>query len=283
MFLLVAVGLVGALLVAGLSALVVVLRSHPATDTDAQGANGSRPGSRPGAVVAPTTTTTVTTTTTTPPASAATAGVMNPLPSTLTDPSTVATATVRSLPLYSQPGAPSAEGTLANPTTLGAKLVLLVVQDDGPWIEVYTPVRPNGSKAWIPAADVTLSSDPYHIQVSLSQHELTLYENNVPTFSTPVATGAPDSPTPTGSFFVAFIVKLTDPDNVYGPYALGTSAFSNTYYSFEGGPGQIGIHGTNQPWVIGTYASHGCVRLPNAAITTVATQIPPGTPVEIGP
>ena len=48
---------------------------------------------------------------------------------------------------------------------------------------------------------------------------------------------------------------------------MGTSAFSNTYYSFDGGPGQVGIHGTNQPWVIGSYASHGCVRLPNNAIT----------------
>ena len=63
---------------------------------------------------------------------------------------------------------------------------------------------------------------------------------------------------------MAYIVKLTDPGDVYGPYAMGTSAFSNTYYSFDGGPGQVGIHGTNQPWVIGSYASHGCVRLPNA-------------------
>jgi lipoprotein-anchoring transpeptidase ErfK/SrfK len=122
-----------------------------------------------------------------------------------------------------------------------------------------------------------------HIVVSLSARKLTLYHDNAPVFTTAVAPGAPSSPTPTGSFFVAYIVKLTDPGNVYGPYAMGTSAFSNTYYSFDGGPGQVGIHGTNQPWVIGSYASHGCVRLPNSAITTVAQQVVPGTPVEIEP
>jgi lipoprotein-anchoring transpeptidase ErfK/SrfK len=205
------------------------------------------------------------------------------LPSSVTDPSTVATAVVPSLPLYASPGAAAPEGHLANPNWLGAPLTLLVTGSQGNWIQAYVPLRPNESTAWFPSADVSLSTDHYHIQVSISAHALTLYRDNAPVFDTAVATGAPDSPTPTGSYFVAFIVKLTDPQDAYGPYALGTSAFSNTYYSFEGGPGQVGIHGTNQPWVIGQYASHGCIRLTNAAITTLATQVVPGTPVEISP
>jgi lipoprotein-anchoring transpeptidase ErfK/SrfK len=241
-----------------------------------------------GAPPATTTSAPAPTTTVPPAASPAGAPVLSAssggyLPSSVTDPSTVATADVASLPLYPAPGAAAPTGHLANPNWLGARLTLLVTAVQGPWVQAYVPVRPNESTAWFPAADVTLSSDPYHIQVSISAHELVLYKDNAPVFTSPVATGAPDSPTPTGSYFVAFIVKLTDPQDAYGPYALGTSAFSNTYYSFEGGPGQIGIHGTNQPWVIGTYASHGCIRLPNSAITTVATQIVPGTPVEIAP
>lgn len=201
----------------------------------------------------------------------------------ITDPSPVARATVASLPLYASPGASAPFERMANPNWLGAPLVLLVTGFENGWVQAYIPQRPNESTAWFPASDVTISEDPYHIDVSISANQLVLYENNAPVFSSPVATGAPGSPTPTGSYFVAFIVKLTDPGDAYGPYAMGTSAFSNTYYSFEGGPGQIGIHGTDQPWVIGQYASHGCIRLPNAAITTVATQVPPGTPVEISP
>jgi hypothetical protein len=205
------------------------------------------------------------------------------VPSNITDPSEIATSEVASLPLYAAPGAPTPKGALPIHNYLGAHLVLLVTAQQGDWVQGYVPQRPNEATAWFPLADVSLSTVPCHIVISIGAHLLTLYCNNTPTFQTTIATGAPDSPTPTGSFFVAYIVKLTDPGDVYGPYALGTSAFSNTYYSFDGGPGQIGIHGTNQPWVIGTYASHGCVRLPNAAITTLAQQVVPGTPVEIGP
>jgi len=205
------------------------------------------------------------------------------VPADVHDPSTVATATVSTLPLYASPTAASPVEALPNRNYLGAPLVLLVADIQGSWIETYLPQRPNGSTAWVPASDVTLSSAPCHISVSIVAHQLVLYCNNAQVFDAPVATGAPDSPTPTGSFFVAYIVRLTDPGGAYGPYALGTSAFSNTYYSFEGGPGQIGIHGTNQPWVVGSYASHGCIRLYNNDITTLAQQIVPGTPIEIGP
>lgn len=202
-------------------------------------------------------------------------------PVNIIDPSPVATATVSSLPLYSAPGAPAPVAHLANPNWLGARVVLLVTGYQGDWVEAYVPQRPNEVTAWIPRADVSISSDPYHINVAIGAHQLVLYKNNVAIFKAPVATGAPDSPTPTGSYFISFIVKLTDPQDAYGPYAMGTSDFSNTYYSFEGGPGQVGIHGTNQPWVIGSYASHGCIRMYNNDISTVAQLVPPGTPVEI--
>jgi lipoprotein-anchoring transpeptidase ErfK/SrfK len=211
----------------------------------------------------------------------AVAPLVNSVPSNIVDPSVIATATVHTLPLYTTPGAPTPSSTLANPNYLGATVTLLVTGYQPGWVQAYIPVRPNETTRWIPAADVTTSFVTDHIVVSLSARMLTLYHDNLPVFTTPVAPGAPSSPTPTGSFFVAYIVKLTDPTNVYGPYAMGTSAFSNTYYSFDGGPGQVGIHGTNQPWVIGSYASHGCVRLPNSATTTVAQQVVPGTPVEI--
>lgn len=214
--------------------------------------------------------------------SAAVPAAVGGQPVSVTDPSTVARATVTVLPLYSSPGAAAPSGALHNPNYLGAPLVLLVAATQPGWVQAYVPVRPNGATAWVPAADVTLSAVPCHIEVSLGAHHLTLVCNNAPVFQAPVASGAPGSPTPTGSYFVAYVVRVTDPGGPYGPWAMGTSDFSDTYTSFEGGPGQIGIHGTNEPWVIGSFASHGCIRLNDRDIAALAPQVLPGTPLEIG-
>jgi lipoprotein-anchoring transpeptidase ErfK/SrfK len=52
-------------------------------------------------------------------------------------------------------------------------------------------------------------------------------------------------------------------------------------FSFGGGPGQIGLHGTNAPRLLGRDVSHGCVRMRNQAITRLARMLPLGTPVRI--
>ena len=193
----------------------------------------------------------------------------------------VATSSVPSIPVYATPRALGPSQTLANPNPLGAPLTLLVNAVQGGWLQVYLPERPNETTGWVSRSNVSLTSDYYRIQVSLSARTIRLYQSGTQVFESSVAVGAPDAPTPTGHFFVTEVLQLTDPGDAYGPYALGLSGFSNTYYSFDGGPGQIAIHGTNQPWVIGGYASHGCVRLTNPEITKLATQVPAGTPVDI--
>ena len=198
------------------------------------------------------------------------------------DPSVVATATVGNVPLYEAPTATAPSGTLANPDALGAPLTFLVAGWQDGWVRAYVPERPNGSTAWIPGADVTISLVNSHIVVDLTTRELTLYVNDTPAWHAPASPGTPASPTPTGLFYVTDVIQVAEPQSQYGPYTLGLSGFSNTYLHFEGGPGQIAIHGTNQPQSIGTYASNGCVRLGNAAITALVQSVVPGTPVEIG-
>jgi lipoprotein-anchoring transpeptidase ErfK/SrfK len=66
------------------------------------------------------------------------------------------------------------------------------------------------------------------------------------------------------------------------PYALALSARSNALREFDGGPGQIALHGTgNIGGIPGSAVSHGCIRLETPAITWLATRITPGTPVTI--
>jgi lipoprotein-anchoring transpeptidase ErfK/SrfK len=164
---------------------------------------------------------------------------------------------------------------------LGAPLTLLVSAVQGGWLQVYLPERPNEFTGWVTRTNVTLTTDDLRIVVSLSARKVTLYRGGSQVLQASAAVGSPDSPTPTGHFFVTEDLQLTDPTGPYGPYALGLSGFSNTYYSFDGGPGQIAIHGTNQPQVIGGYASHGCVRLTNPEIAALVQQVPAGTPVDI--
>jgi lipoprotein-anchoring transpeptidase ErfK/SrfK len=61
------------------------------------------------------------------------------------------------------------------------------------------------------------------------------------------------------------------------------AGFSDVLETFGGGVGQIAMHGTNRPDLIGGKVSHGCVRMTNQSITQLKDLAPPGTPVEIVP
>ncbi|HEX5247818.1 MAG TPA: L,D-transpeptidase [Gaiellaceae bacterium] len=98
----------------------------------------------------------------------------------------------------------------------------------------------------------------------------------------PAAVGRSVLPTPTGRHYIVELLRQPDPNGAYGPFAFGLSAYSHVLYSFGGGPGQIGIHGTNEPASIGHSVSHGCVRIPNRDIVRLAYTLPLGTPVTIG-
>ena len=67
---------------------------------------------------------------------------------------------------------------------------------------------------------------------------------------------------------------------VYGPFALGTSAYAPTLSEWPGG-GVVGIHGTNEPQLIPGRPSHGCVRMRDADIARLWSLIGLGTPIQI--
>lgn len=210
-----------------------------------------------------------------------------PSTTTTTDPaaapSVVGYAAVPSVAVYDAPGGQGAPRvTLSNPNNLGAPLVLLIVASQGGWDQVMLPMRPNGSTGWVSDASLTRYSDDVKVRISIGGHSLDLLRRGQPFDHFTVAVGSADSPTPPGSFFVTELLKSPDPSGPYGPYAFGLSDFSNTYTEFDGGPGQIAIHGTNQPSLIGQAVSHGCIRLDNASVQRLVAELPVGSPVEIG-
>jgi hypothetical protein len=235
-------------------------------------------------VPAPTTTLPVPTTTTMPPVpdpggSRLRLGVAHPV----TPPALVADAIGPRVALYSQPGDPEPGDVVDNPTFERLPVVFLVMQQQGDWVQVQVSRRPNEATAWVKAADVTLRTTPYKIVVDSAAHRLTLTEGTATVIDVPVATGTGGTPTPTGTFFIDGIVKVNNPSGPYGAYQLSLAAFSNVLTRFGTGNGQIAIHGTNAPGLVGTSVSHGCVRMTNADVTDVANLVSVGTPVEILP
>ena len=192
---------------------------------------------------------------------------------------TSATATGAQVAVYGAPDGAVVE-TLANPQPSGAPLTFLVASGQGGWLQVDLAQRPNGSTGWVTADAVTLHSLVYSLRASTEQNTLTLLKNGTPVKTYSAATGTGGTPTPHGSFYITELLQPTN--GGYGPYAFGLSAFSDVLSSFGGGPGQIGLHGTDDAASIGHAASHGCIRLANPDITELAGLLPLGTPISIG-
>jgi lipoprotein-anchoring transpeptidase ErfK/SrfK len=96
-----------------------------------------------------------------------------------------------------------------------------------------------------------------------------------------VVIGAPATPTPIGRYFVEETVRLA-PGTVSGPFALALSARSSVLQEFDGGPGQIALHGrTGLGGRLGTAVSHGCIRLADADVRWLADRIGPGVRVTV--
>lgn len=149
------------------------------------------------------------------------------------------------------------------------------------WLRVRVPGRPNGLKGWIAKRGTALSATNWQIVVRTSSRRVRVFRHGrlVRTFAAIV--GKPSTPTPHGRFFVEESVRML-PGSAGGPFALALSARSNVFQEFEGGPGQIAIHGVaNLGGTPGTAISHGCVRLSNRSIRWLAARIAPGTPVAI--
>jgi lipoprotein-anchoring transpeptidase ErfK/SrfK len=167
---------------------------------------------------------------------------------------------------------------------------------DGPMNGVYdnhtvTGVKNFQAKNGLPVdgliGTMALNALSGQIIVDLGDLQLYLYRDGKLVRSYAVAAGQPAYPTPTGSFVVVnmqmdptWLPPNSDwakdavpippgPDNPLGTRWIGTSA-----------PG-IGIHGTPDDSSIGSYASHGCIRMHIPDVEDLYTRVVVGMPVII--
>jgi lipoprotein-anchoring transpeptidase ErfK/SrfK len=202
--------------------------------------------------------------------------------STVPPPASVATTKVANLEVFDVPGGAKPMISLSAKTEYLAPRTLLVVETRGDWLHTLLPIRPNGTTGWVRASDVTIAPNPYRITVSLAEHKVTLYKDGQEVISSMAVIGSPRTPTPLGTFYITDPVDLrSSPNSAYGAFALGLSGFSEVLFEFNGGPGQIALHGTNQPQLVGQDVSNGCIRVPNDVIVEIAAKAPLGTPVVI--
>lgn len=148
------------------------------------------------------------------------------------------------------------------------------------WLRVRLPMRPNGRTGWIVREGLgALRVATTKLRVNRRTLRATLYRSGRKIWSSPIGVGTPSTPTPAGRFWVRERLRNLGGGTIYGPWAFGTAAYS-VLSDWPGG-GVVGIHGTNQPQLIPGRPSHGCIRVPNEAITRLARLMPIGTPVQI--
>jgi hypothetical protein len=146
------------------------------------------------------------------------------------------------------------------------------------WLEVRVPMRPNGRKGWVRRDALgSLHTVTTRLRVSRGALRATLYRSGRRIWSSRIGVGKPSTPTPGGRFWIR--ERLRSLGRMYGPWAFGTSAYS-VLSDWPGG-GVVGIHGTDEPQLLPGRVSHGCIRVPNAALDRLAHLMPTGTPVLI--
>jgi len=183
--------------------------------------------------------------------------------------------------VYAGPGRPAVAVLPA--TELGGPTWVPVVQRSPGWERVLLPSRPNRATGWLyiaaaHSAQLDTRRGGYLVRISLHSRTLSVYDGGRPAGTWTVAVGARATPTPTGRTFLLALLAPAHP--TYSPLVLPLGFHSGTLDTFGGGPGTVGLHGWPDPSVFGRAVSHGCVRVPTAALR-VLSRIPLGSLVLI--
>jgi lipoprotein-anchoring transpeptidase ErfK/SrfK len=181
------------------------------------------------------------------------------------------------------------KGRAVGPTVADWLLVLGAARDDSGrcWVRVRLPWRPNAAAGWVKARDVLLRPTRWRVVISRSARRLALRYDGRAVLRTRIVVGAVGTPTPGGLFSIIAVWRWS-PGDFLGSYVLPLTAHSDTLQEFGGGDGRVGIHGRGGASLLdplGSRASHGCVRLSNAAIESVVRRVGagglPGIPVVV--
>ena len=123
--------------------------------------------------------------------------------------------------------------------------------------------------AAIPNQPSTAPQGKISIVVKISSRTLEVHSDQRLYKRYRIAVGKNSTPTPIGNWIV-----------IWKSFRSG-DIFGTRFLALDVPWGGYGIHGTNQPWSIGHFVSHGCIRLRNKDIEELFEWVPVGTPVRI--
>ena len=130
------------------------------------------------------------------------------------------------------------------------------------------------------------------VVVNRKETMLDIFEGDKLIASIPIAPGSSAHPTPPGKWRILGIASM--PTFRWDEGVLNRGVRTEKFYMLPAGPRNpvgvawiglnkpgIGIHGTNNPYSIGTFASHGCMRTANWDISRVSRMLTAGVTIEI--
>jgi lipoprotein-anchoring transpeptidase ErfK/SrfK len=146
------------------------------------------------------------------------------------------------------------------------------------WYRITVPGRPNGRTGWVRASQLSIRPMPWQVVVFRGSRVIQLWKDKKLIYTNRVAVGAPGMETPLGLFYVTVRFKPVK-EPFLGAFAFETSGYSKL--SDWPGGGVVGLHGWNDPSVIGKAVSHGCIRVSNTTAAFLRDRIPVGTPIRV--
>ncbi len=190
--------------------------------------------------------------------------------------------------LHTTPGGPvftpTFNGTAlpaVNPTVFGNALAYRVIAGEpgDAWAKVLVPARPNGTTAWVQTSQFNWGSSNRMLQINVSNNTVTIFEGSNVLLTTGAVMGKSSSRTPLANGWVEEV--MAGPSSAFGPRLISLGIFSDDLNSFAGSIPKIALHGTNNPSLIGQYASNGCIRVRNEIILQIVSMMPIGSKVVI--
>lgn len=182
----------------------------------------------------------------------------------------------KTMPGFAEPGKDPI--TVIPKSQIGSTTWLPVLRTKRGWAQVRLPARPNGATAWVPEAGRDRARTKWAVRVKLSKGTISVTYDGRSRGTWDIGQGKDTTPTPVGETFL--LSGFVDPNQTFSPVIYALGSHSDTLDSYGGGPGTVAVHGWPTKQGREGKVSHGCIRVPDAALTLFA-KLPTGTPVDV--
>ena len=187
---------------------------------------------------------------------------------------------------YSPDQSSATTNIISNPGPFeGTRILETTGRETEEFVEVILPVTPNNTSGWLIKEDITIAESENLIIIDLSERKAALYVGADLIAEAPVAIGAPNTPTPALEAIIDAIWERSSSEtklpSLYGQRLFGLNKHSEALSDFDGRRPALAIHGTDEPDLIGSAVSNGCIRMHNDDMAIFAEHVTLGTRVSI--